>query len=139
MVSTPSSRALASFEPASAPATSRSVFFEIEPETFAPRPLGHGLGLVAGHALQRAGENHGLAGDRAVALHRLHRKSPHLRQQRVQRRLVMRLHEEIGHGLGHDLADPVDGDQSFARLAAGLRAARRFAQGVESFRTPAPA
>src|SRR5271170_1273772 len=36
IVSTPNSRALASFEPAPRPATTRSVFFEIEPETLAP-------------------------------------------------------------------------------------------------------
>src|SRR5258708_107270 len=30
-------------------------------------PLGHGLGLVARHLLQRAGEDDGLAGDRRVA------------------------------------------------------------------------
>ena len=66
MTWTPSSAAVLSFEPAPGPATTRSVFFETEPATLAPGDLGLGLGLVAGHPLERASKDHGLAGQSGV-------------------------------------------------------------------------
>ena len=59
----PSSAAFFSFEPAPGPATTRSVFAETEPATFAPSRSRHRLRLVARHPLQRAGEDDRLAGD----------------------------------------------------------------------------
>ena len=72
------------------------------------QPLGHRLGLVARHLLQRAGEHHGLAGDRRVRLHRLHRLDFDFVEQRVERVDVARLLEELDHRLGHHLADALD-------------------------------
>ncbi len=48
----------------------------------------------------------------------------------------MRLHEEIGDRFGNDFADPIDTDELFARLAAGLRLPRRFAQRFETLESP---
>ena len=57
----PSSRALASFEPAPGPATTMSVFFETDPSHLGAEAFGPRLGLVARHLLERAGEHHRLA------------------------------------------------------------------------------
>ena len=123
MISTPSSRALASFEPASAPATSRSVFFETEPATLAPRRSAMALASSRVIFSQRAGEDHGLARDRAVAL----RPPPsasmrHLRQQRVERlpRCAPRA-KKSATASATTVADPVDVVDPLARLALRRR------------------
>ena len=59
IVSTPNSAALASFEPAPGPATTRSVLLETDAANSAPK-LGHRLGLVARHMFERACENNRL-------------------------------------------------------------------------------
>ena len=78
IISTPSSRALASFEPAPGPATTRSVFAEIEPDTFAPSRSAMRLRFVARHPFERTGEDDGLAGERMAGRDRRHRLDRHL-------------------------------------------------------------
>ncbi len=66
IVSMPKSAAFLAFDPAPGPATRISVFALTDPDTFAPRAFGAGLGLGAGHLFQRAGEDHGFARHGAV-------------------------------------------------------------------------
>ena len=67
---------------------------------------------------ERAGEHHRLARYRALRRHRLHRPRRHMPEQRVERFLIVRLGEEIGDGLGDDLANPFDIVDFRARLRA---------------------
>ena len=66
MTSTPSSRACLSFEPAPGPGDDEVGLLRHRARDLGAEPLGQRLGLVAGHLLQRAGEDHGLAGDRRM-------------------------------------------------------------------------
>ena len=75
---------------------------------FRPEAFRHRLGFVARHPLERAGEDHDLAGDRAGGRHRLQRLRRHLRQKPVEQILIMRLSEEIGQRLDHRRPDAVD-------------------------------
>src|SRR6202790_1797828 len=72
------------------------------------QPLGGGLGFVARHLLQRAGEDHGLAGDRRVALRLFGIEDRDFPGQPLDDAAVMAL-AEIGPDTGdHGLADLVD-------------------------------
>ena len=86
-----------------------------------PEALGHGLGLLARHLLQRAREDHRLAGHGALAGHRLQRLRRDLLQQRVDDLEVVRLAEEVGDGLGHHGPDALDGVELAKSRRPGLR------------------
>ena len=60
----PSETALSYFEPGLSPATTKLVFFETDPDTLAPRRLDRLGGLVPAQAGQRAGDHHGVPGQR---------------------------------------------------------------------------
>ena len=82
------------------------------------------LGLVARHLLERAGEHHGLAGDRRVASSRSSMAVTVTCSSRsVERFAVVRLVEELDDRVRHHLADPVDGIEVLIGLR--LRPPRR--------------
>ena len=108
ITSIPSSRAFASFEPAPGPATTRSVFFDTEPATFAPKRSACALASsrvrrssapVKTTVLPATGDDDSTSGIGS---------SVTCAQQRVDLLLIMRLGEEIVQRLGDDRAEPVD-------------------------------
>src|SRR3712207_9186486 len=78
----------------------RSTLFPYTTLFRSPEPLGHGLGLLAGHLLQGAGEHHGLARDRRTRGGRhLHGFRGDFREKRIEHLLVVLLLEELDDGL----------------------------------------
>ncbi len=95
-------------EPAPGPATTRSVFFETEPDTLRAEPLGHRLRLVAGHFLERAGEHDCLAGDGRIHRRLLGIEDGDFLHQRIDDLAIVRLAEIARDRLDDRLADLVD-------------------------------
>src|ERR1043165_7548917 len=71
-------------------------------------PLGHRLGLVAGHLLERAGEYDSLPGDHRARRRLLGFGDRPLRRQPLDEAAVVRLAEIGGDGIDHGITDLVE-------------------------------
>ena len=127
---------MASFEPASAPAISRSVFFEIELDTLAPSRSAMALASSRVIFCSAPVKTTVLPATGLPLFTASIGSDAHLGQQRVERPLVMRLDEEIRHRLGDDVANAVDIVDPLARLAVRRGVARGLAQIFESLERP---
>ena len=89
------------------------------------------LGLLTVHPLQSSSEDDGLSRYRTAALDRLHCHDAHLLQKSVERLLIVFFEEEIGSGLGDDIADSVNVVDLLARLASRRGMPGRLAKSLK--------
>src|SRR6516164_8823035 len=100
-------------------------------------PFGHGLGLIAGHLLERAGEYHGLAGDRGIAARLLGVADANLRGETFDAAKVVWFAEIIAQALDHGVADLIERIHFLLRFFVAL--SELAAGSVESLPRSVPA
>src|ERR1700719_5213956 len=80
------------------------------------KPLSHGLGLIAGHFFERAGEHHGFAGDRGIRARFLGVANAHLHGETLDTLAIVWLAEIIAKALDHGVADLIERVHLLLRL-----------------------
>ena len=118
----PRSVAWFSFDPAPGPATTRSVFFDTEPDDLCAIAFRHCLRLVARHPLQRAGKYDRLARNRRTGTANLllFQRRHASREQVIDRLAVVLLGEKVDRRFRHDRSDTADADDLLPFGIAGI-------------------
>ena len=137
IVSTPSSAALASLEPAPGPATRRSVFFDTEPATLAPRRSA--MAFASSRVIRSSAPVKTTVlpatGDEMLRASKC--RHLHMLEKIVDHVAIVFLAEKLRDRLGHHFTNAIKGRQFRAGLGTVSCAASRLAQARRS-RSPGP-